>query len=266
MVEAIRKLALGFQLVYMGMLVIVLGFVVLLICEIVLPFAVQAGYIPIETMMRLVGILPIAMAACMLIGCIMGIAGRYICTQTPEIAGKARADIRTSFTLEMSAFVPIMVISIWKYLIPAIVILGILPESLDFVGSMKSIISIIGFILVISSVLYFVMYMRDLAAFVGADELSERSEMLRSSILWLLQLVFVTIIITFFILPFCLFILIPFGLVIGLPSICGLGLLYVAIFVLSISVFFRYVRIVVAMPAVLNAYDGPSDAQGGPSE
>ena len=206
MVEAIRKLALGFQLVYMGMLVIVLGVVVGLIGGFALPFAVQGGYIPVETMTQLIGILPIAIAACMLIGYIMGIAGRYICTQTPEFAGKARTDIRISFTLEMSAFVLNMVISIWKYLIHAIVMLGILPESLDFVGSIKSIISIIVFILVISSVLYFVMYTRNLAAFVGADDLSERSEMVRSSILWLLRLVFVTIIITFLFCHFvCLF-------------------------------------------------------------
>ncbi|NDH69754.1 MAG: hypothetical protein EBY22_18035 [Gammaproteobacteria bacterium] len=47
---------------------------------------------------------------------------------------------------------------------------------------------------------------------------------------------------------------------------CALGLLYITILVLSISVFFRYVRIVVAMPAVLKAYIGPTDTQNGPSE
>ncbi len=51
MVEAIRKLALGFQLVYMGMLVIVLGVVVGLIGGFALPFAVNSGSIPVETML-----------------------------------------------------------------------------------------------------------------------------------------------------------------------------------------------------------------------
>ena len=63
MVEAIRKLALGFQLVYMGMLVIVLGVVVGLIGGFVLPFAVYSWSIPIETMLQLMGILPLAMGA-----------------------------------------------------------------------------------------------------------------------------------------------------------------------------------------------------------
>ena len=73
MVEAIRKLALGFQLVYMGMLVIVLGVVVGLIGGFALEFAVNSGSIPVETMLQLMGILPVAMGACMLLGTFWGL-------------------------------------------------------------------------------------------------------------------------------------------------------------------------------------------------
>lgn len=263
MIEAIRKLALGFQLVYMGMLIIVIAVVVGGMSGIALQYAVQWGYIPIETMMQLMGILPIAMTACMLIGYIMGISGRYICTQTPEIAGKARADIRTSFTLEMTAFILNMANSMWDYLIPTLISVGIFPESLVLVGAVKSIVSIIGFILGISSNLYFVMYMRDLAAFVRGDDLSKRSEMLRGSIVSLLQLVFVTAGVAVAMLIVGLLANPDLMVVFGALG-CALGLLYIAILVLSISVFFRYVRIVVAMPAILNAYNGPSDGQDGP--
>ena len=266
MVEAIRKLALGFQLVYMGMLVIVLGVVVGLIGGFALPFAVNSGSIPIETMLQLMGILPVAMGACMLLGNLLGITGRYLCTLTPEIAQKARADIRTSFALEMIAFILNMTTSLWPYLLPTLASIGILPESPALVAGVNSVVSVIGFIVGISSILYFVMYMRDLAGFVGSDDLSMRSEKLRRSIVSMLQLSLVTAAIAVAM------------LIVGLNSqyigfnslimlmFCALGLLYVAIFVQGIFVFFRYVRIVVSMPAVLKAYDGPTDTQNGPSE
>jgi len=57
----------------MGMLVIVLGVVVGLIGGFVLPFAVYSWSIPIETMLPLIGILPLAMGACMLLGTFWGL-------------------------------------------------------------------------------------------------------------------------------------------------------------------------------------------------
>jgi len=263
MIEAIRKLALGFQLVYTGMLIIVIGVVVGLMSGIALPFAVQGGYIPVEAMMQLMGILPIAMAACMLIGYIMGIAGRYICTQTPEIAGKARADIRTSFSLEMTGFILNMANSLWPFLLPTLASIGILPESPSLVAGVYSVISVIGFIVGISSILYFVMYMRDLAGFVGSDDLSMRSEKLRRSIVSMLRLSLVTAAIAVAMLIVGLMANPDLAIVFGAMG-CALGLLYIVILVQGIFVFFRYVSIVVAMPAVLKAYDGPTDEQNGP--
>ena len=265
MVEAIRKLALGFQLVYMGMLVIVLGVVVGLIGGFVLPFAVYSWSIPIETMLQLMGILPLAMGACMLLGNLLGITGRYICTLTPEIAQKARAYIRTSFALEMLALILNMYSSLQPLIQGALIDIGVLPPWPNLLFNIRWAVSMIGFIVGISSIVYFVMYMRDLAGFVGSDDLSMRSEKLRRSIISLLQLSFVTA-------------AIAVAAIVGLNSqyigfnslimlmFCALGLLYVAIFVQGIFVFFRYVRIVVSMPAVLKAYDGPTDTQNGPSE
>ena len=263
MVEAIRKLALGFQLVYMGMLVIVLGVVIGLIGGFALPFAVNSGSIPIETMLQLMGILPVAMGACMLLGNLLGITGRYLCTLTPEIAQKARADIRTSFALEMIAFILNMTTSLWPYLLPTLASMGILPESPALVAGVNSVISVIGFIVGISSILYFVMYMRDLAGFVGSDDLSMRSEKLRRSIVSMLQLSLVTAAIAVAMLIVGLMANPDLAIVLGAMG-CALGLLYIVILVQGIFVFFRYVSIVVAMPAVLKAYDGPTDEQNGP--
>ena len=265
MVEAIRKLALGFQLVYMGFLVILISVVVYYIVMFAVPYQFERGNITFEAMTQLRDILPVAMGACMLLGNLLGITGRYLCTLTPEIAQKARADIRTSFALEMIAFILNMTTSLWPYLLPTLALIGILPESPALVAGVNSVVSVIGFIVGISSILYFVMYMRDLAGFVGSDDLSMRSEKLRRSIISLLQLSFVTA-------------AIAVAAIVGLNSqyigfnslimlmFCALGLLYVAIFVQGIFVFFRYVRIVVSMPAVLKAYDGPTDTQNGPSE
>ena len=263
MVEAIRKLALGFQLVYMGMLVIVLGVVVGLIGGFVLPFAVYSWSIPIETMLQLMGILPMAMGACMLLGYLLGITGRYLCTLTPEIAQKARADIRTSFALEMIAFILNMTTSLWPYLLPSLASIGILPESPALLAGVNSVISVIGIIVGISSTLYFVMYMRDLSGFVGSDDLSMRSEKLRCSIVSMLQLSLVSAGIAVAMLIVGL--MANPDLAIGAMG-CVLGLLYIVILVEGIFVFFRYVSIIVAMPAVLKAYDGPTDTQNGPSE
>ena len=263
MVEAIRKLALGFQLVYMGMLVIVLGVVVGLIGGFVLPFAVYSWSIPIETMLPLMGILPVAMGACMLLGNLLGITGRYLCTLTPEIAQKARADIRTSFALEMIAFILNMTTSLWPYLLPSLASIGILPESPALLAGVNSVISVIGIIVGISSTLYFVMYMRDLSGFVGSDDLSMRSEKLRCSIVSMLQLSLVSAGIAVAMLIVGL--MANPDLAIGAMG-CVLGLLYIVILVEGIFVFFRYVSIIVAMPAVLKAYDGPTDTQNGPSE
>ena len=263
MVEAIRKLALGFQLVYMGMLVIVLGVVVGLIGGFVLPFAVYSWSIPIETMLPLMGILPLAMGACMLLGNLLGITGRYLCTLTPEIAQKARADIRTSFALEMIAFILNMTTSLWPYLLPSLASIGILPESPALLAGVNSVISVIGIIVGISSTLYFVMYMRDLSGFVGSDDLSMRSEKLRCSIVSMLQLSLVSAGIAVAMLIVGL--MANPDLAIGAMG-CVLGLLYIVILVEGIFVFFRYVSIIVAMPAVLKAYDGPTDTQNGPSE
>ena len=263
MVEAIRKLALGFQLVYMGMLVIVLGVVVGLIGGFVLPFAVYSWSIPIETMLPLMGILPLAMGACMLLGNLLGITGRYLCTLTPEIAQKARADIRTSFALEMIAFILNMTTSLWPYLLPSLASIGILPESLALLAGVNGVISVIGIIVGISSTLYFVMYMRDLSGFVGSDDLSMRSEKLRCSIVSMLQLSLVSAGIAVAMLIVGL--MANPDLAIGAMG-CVLGLLYIVILVEGIFVFFRYVSIIVAMPAVLKAYDGPTDTQNGPSE
>ena len=263
MVEAIRKLALGFQLVYMGMLVIVLGVVVGLIGGFALPFAVNSGSIPIETMLQLMGILPMAMGACMLLGYLLGITGRYLCTLTPEIAQKARADIRTSFALEMIAFILNMTTSLWPYLLPSLASIGILPESLALLAGVNGVISVIGIIVGISSTLYFVMYMRDLSGFVGSDDLSMRSEKLRCSIVSMLQLSLVSAGIAVAMLIVGL--MANPDLAIGAMG-CVLGLLYIVILVEGIFVFFRYVSIIVAMPAVLKAYDGPTDTQNGPSE
>ena len=265
MVEAIRKLALGFQLVYTGLLVNALGVLVLLTFPFALPFAVKAGNIPIETMLQLMGILPVAMGACMLLGNLLGITGRYICTLTPEIAQKARAYIRTSFALEMLALILNMYSSLQPLIQGALIDIGVLPPWPNLLFNIRWAVSMIGFIVGISSIVYFVMYMRDLAGFVGSDDLSMRSEKLRRSIISLLQLSFVTA-------------AIAVAAIVGLNSqyigfnslimlmFCALGLLYVAIFVQGIFVFFRYVSIVVAMPAVLKAYDGPTDTQNGPSE
>ena len=261
MVEAIRKLALGFQLVYMGMLVIVLGVVVGLIGGFVLPFAVYSWSIPIETMLPLMGILPLAMGACMLLGNLLGITGRYLCTLTPEIAQKARADIRTSFALEMIAFILNMTTSLWPYLLPTLASIGILPESSALLAGVNSVVSVIGFIVGISSILYFVMYMRDLSGFVGSDDLSMRSEKLRCSIVSMLQLLLVSAGIAVAMLIVGL--MANPDLAIGAMG-CVLGLLYIVILVEGIFVFFRYVSIIVAMPAVLKAYDGPTDEQNGP--
>ena len=261
MVEAIRKLALGFQLVYMGMLVIVLGVVVGLIGGFALPFAVNSGSIPIETMLQLMGILPVAMGACMLLGNLLGITGRYICTLTPEIAQKARAYIRTSFALEMLALILNMYSSLQPLIQVRLIDVGVLPPWSNLLFNLRWAVSLIGFIVGISSILYFVMYMRDLAGFVGSDDLSMRSEKLRRSIVSMLQLSFVTGAIAVAM------------LIVGLmdnPDLeigamgCTLGLLFIVILVQGIFVFFRYVSIVVAMPAVLKAYDGPTDEQNGP--
>ena len=263
MVEAIRKLALGFQLVYTGLLVNALGVLVLLAFPFALPFAVKAGNIPIETMLQLMGILPMAMGACMLLGYLLGITGRYLCTLTPEIAQKARADIRTSFALEMIAFILNMTTSLWPYLLPTLASIGILPESPALVAGVNSVVSVIGFIVGISSILYFVMYMRDLAGFVGSDDLSKRSEKLRRSIVSLLQLSFVTAAIAVATLILNLLANPDLMIVVGALGLASL-LMYVAILVVSIFRFFSYVSIVVAMPSVLKAFNRPAEAQDGP--
>lgn len=261
MVEAIRKLALGFQLVYMGMLVIVLGVVVGLIGGFALPFAVNSGSIPIETMLQLMGILPVAMGACMLLGNLLGITGRYLCSLTPEIAQKARADIRTSFALEMIAFILNMYSSLQPLIQVRLIDVGVLPPWSNLLFNLRWAVSLIGFIVGISSIQYFVMYMRDLAGFVGSDDLSMRSEKLRRSIVSMLQLSFVTGAIAVAMLIVGL--MANPDLEIGAMG-CTLGLLFIVILVQGIFVFFRYVSIVVAMPAVLKAYDGPTDEQNGP--
>ncbi|MCY2949672.1 MAG: hypothetical protein NTZ71_15995 [Planctomycetota bacterium] len=262
MVKSISKLALGFRLVYMGMLVIVIGVVVGLVCGFALPLAVEAWNIPIKSILQITA--PVAMGACMLLGYFLGIIGRYLCTLTPEIAQKVRSDIRTSFALEMLAFILNMTTSLWPYLLPTLTSIGILPESTALVAGVNSIIFVIGFIVGISSILYFVMYIRDLAGFVGSDDLSMRSENLRRSIVSLLQLSFVASAMAVAMLIVGLMANPDLIIVFGYMG-CALGLLYVAILLLSISVFFRYVRIVVAMPAVLNSYDGPTDTQDAPS-
>jgi hypothetical protein len=199
----------------------------------------------------------------MLLGNLLGITGRYLCTLTPEIAQKARADIRTSFALEMIAFILNMTTSLWPYLLPTLASIGILPESPALVAGVNSVISVIGFIVGISSILYFVMYMRDLAGFVGSDDLSMRSEKLRRSIVSMLQLSLVTAAIAVAMLIVGLMANPDLAIVLGAMG-CALGLLYIVILVQGIFVFFRYVSIVVAMPAVLKAYDGPTDEQNGP--
>jgi hypothetical protein len=106
MIEAIRKLALGFQLVYMGMLFYVLTIVINIVQKLILVFSPRFGFQrgdnSFETMLQMIGI---ASLACMLVGCVLGINGRYLCSLTPEIAQKARYNIRTSFALEMIAFI-----------------------------------------------------------------------------------------------------------------------------------------------------------------
>ena len=263
MVEAIRKLALGFQLVYMGMLVIVLGVVVGLIGGFVLPFAVYSWSIPIETMLPLMGILPLAMGACMLLGNLLGITGRYICTLTPEIAQKARAYIRTSFALEMLALILNMYSSLQPLIQGALIDIGVLPPWPNLLFNIRWAVSMIGFIVGISSIVYFVMYMRDLAGFVGSDDLSKRSEKLRRSIVSLLQLSFVTAAIAVATLILNLLANPDLMIVVGALGLASL-LMYVAILVVSIFRFFSYVSIVVAMPSVLKAFNRPAEAQDGP--
>jgi hypothetical protein len=141
--------------------------------------------------------------------------------------------------------------------------MGILPESPALVAGVNSVVSVIGFIVGISSILYFVMYMRDLAGFIGSDDLSMRSEKLRRSIVSMLQLSLVTAAIAVAMLIVGLMANPDLAIVLGAMG-CALGLLYIVILVQGIFVFFRYVSIVVAMPAVLKAYDGPTDEQNGP--
>ena len=263
MVEAIRKLALGFQLVYMGFLVILISVVVYYIVMFAVAYQFEHDNISFEAMAQLRDVLPVAMGACMLVSNLLGITGRYLCTLTPEIAQKARADIRTSFALEMIAFILNMTTSLWPYLLPTLASIGILPESPALVAGVNSVVSVIGFIVGISSILYFVMYMRDLAGFVGSDDLSKRSEKLRRSIVSLLQLSFVTAAIAVATLILNLLANPDLMIVVGALGLASL-LMYVAILVVSIFRFFSYVSIVVAMPSVLKAFNRPAEAQDGP--
>jgi hypothetical protein len=265
MVEAIRKLALGFQLVYMGFLVILISVVVYYIVMFAVPYQFERGNITFEAMTQLRDILPVAMGACMLLGNLLGITGRYICNLTPKIAQKACAYVRTSFALEMLALILNMYSSLQPLIQGALIDIGVLPPWPNLLFNLRWAVSMIGFIVGISSIVYFVMYMRDLAGFVGSDDLSMRSEKLRRSIISLLQLSFVTAAIAVAAIVGLNAQYIGFNSLIML-MFCALGLLYVAIFVQGIFVFFRYVRIVVAMPAVLKAYEGPTDTQDAPSE
>jgi len=266
-VKAIRKLALGFQLVCMGYLLVVVGLVISITSVFVLPEAHKSGYISIETMKQLVTTLPVAMSACILIGYLMGIAGRYICVQSPEIAVETSANIRASFAVEVLELIVNMVNLTWLYLIPALVSYGILPESFLFSQPLVLFFTInIGFFLGIASDLYFVMYVRDLAEFVGSDNLSNQSEMARRSFASILVLVFTVIIMTAVVISYGRLIeKINIWFVLG-ACCCAPVLIYVFISALSIPVFFRYLIVLVAMPAVLKAYDGPTDTQNGPSE
>ena len=263
MVEAIRKLALGFQLVYMGFLVILISVVVYYIVMFAVPYQFERGNITFEAMTQLRDILPVAMGACMLLGNLLGITGRYICTLTPEIAQKARAYIRTSFALEMLALILNMYSSLQPLIQGALIDIGVLPPWPNLLFNIRWAVSMIGFIVGISSTLYFVMYMRDLSGFVGSDDLSMRSEKLRCSIVSMLQLSLVSAGIAVAMLIVGL--MANPDLAIGAMG-CVLGLLYIVILVEGIFVFFRYVSIIVAMPAVQKAYDGPTDTQNGPSE
>jgi len=266
-VKAIRKLALGFQLVCMGYLLVVVGLVISITSVFVLPEATKRGYISIETMKQLATTLPVAMSVCILIGYLMGIAGRYICVQSPEIAGETSARIRASFAVEVLELIVNMVNLTWLYLIPALVSYGILPELFLFRQSLVLFFTInIGFFLGIASNLYFVIYARDLADFVGSDNLSNQSEMARRLFASILVLVFTAIIMTAAVISFGMLIdRLDIWIVLG-TSCCALGLIYVVIAALSILVFVQYLSVLVAMPSVLKAYDGPTDTQNGPSE
>jgi hypothetical protein len=124
----------------------------------------------------------------------------------------------------------------------------------------------IGFFLGIASNLYFVMYVRDLADFVGSDNLSNQSEMARRLFALILVLVFTAIIMTAVVISFGMLIgRLDIWIVLG-TSCCALGLIYVFIAALSILVFVQYLSVLVAMPSVLKAYEGPTDTQNGPSE
>ncbi|MFZ4644443.1 MAG: hypothetical protein ACOYNP_01675 [Gemmataceae bacterium] len=265
MVEAIRKLALGFQLVYMGFFVIVISVVLCYIVMFAVAYQFEHDNITFEAMAQLRDVLPVAMGACMLLGNLLGLTGRYFCTLTPEVAQKACAYIRTSFALEMLALILNMYSSLQPLIQVRLIDIGVLPPWPNLLFNLRWAVSLIGFIIGISSILYFVMYMRDLAGFVGSDDLSMRSEKLRRSIVSMLRLSFVTAPIAVAMLIVGLMANPDLSIVLGAMG-CALGLLYIAILVLSISVFFRYVRIVVAMPAVLKAYIAPTDTQNGPSE
>lgn len=290
MVEAIRKLAIGFRVVYKGMLVLVVGVVVGLISGLYAQIEMKGGNMPVERMPQLMVILTVAMYACVLTGYLVLIFGRYLCTMTPKIAQKAHANIRASFVLEVVAFVINIVGVLSQYLLPAFVSMGIMPDSSRIVAIVNIVVLFMGFIVGVLSNLYFVMYMRDLADFVGNDDLSLRSK----SIIPTLNLVIFIACVAAFAMLISLSILLPdpvsLGSLLETPGaliflgccwgvLCcnpgliflgglgfTLGLLYIAPLALCVSIFVRYVRIVIAMPAVLNAYDGPSDAQGGPSE
>lgn len=263
MLESIRKLSLGFQLVYMGSLINVLCVVVDLTFGFALPInLINCGPFFVYIVSPLLSILLVAVGVCKLIGYLIGITGRYLCTMTTEIPQKARADIRASVTLEMIAFILNMITALLPYLLTTLAETSILLESHALFSDVYNIVSGFGSIALVLSLLYFVIYMRDLACFVGSDDLSMRSEKIRRLIVLLLQLSFVNVAIK----ALLIFdrIVMPNLVIVFVAMISALGFLKIVILVQGVFVSYRFIGVAVAMSAVLEAYNGPTNEKDSP--